>query len=332
MNIVVDAMGGDLAPNAPVRAVLEAAHQYPFAHFTLVGNESKIRTVANLSLPKNVSITHTESVIESTDEPVRAVRRKQDSSLVTAAQMVKDGAADVMLSAGNTGALVAAGLLVVGRLDNVQRPALAPVLPTFGGNGFLLLDAGATMDASPQNLLEFAEMGRAYSQYVLGVANPRVALLNVGTENEKGNQLTKQTFPLLEASELNFIGNVEARELLNDVCDVVVCDGFIGNIVLKFYEGAGLGFMGALRDVLTTSTLSKMAAMLLRPGLRKFKRKFDYSEYGGAPFLGVRGGCIKAHGSSNERAWYTSLSQAIRFVENDLTSKMSGAMKAQNEG
>jgi len=330
MNIVVDAMGGDFAPGAPVRAAKKAAEKFPTIEFTLVGDELKIQSECEGDLPPNITIQHTNVVIESTDEPVRAVRRKQDSSLVTAARMVREGVGDVMLSAGNTGALVAAGLLVIGRLENVERPALSPVLPTFGGKGFLLLDAGATMDATAQNLLEFARMGSAYSKYVLGVENPRVALLNVGTENEKGNLLAKTTFPLLAASELTFVGNVEARELLNDACDVVVCDGFVGNIVLKFYEGAGLGFMNALKDSLTNSVMAKLAALVLRPSLRKFKRKFDYAEYGGAPFLGVRGGCIKAHGSSNERAWYTTLCQAVRYVENNLTAKMSDAMQVHN--
>lgn len=325
MKIVVDAMGGDFAPQAPVSGVTRFAEEHPGITFALIGDEARIRSVKS-SFSNNVEIIHTTSMIESSDEPVRAVRRKRDSSLVLAAKMVHDGQADAMLSAGNTGALVAAGLLVVGRLEGIERPALAPVLPTFNGGGVLLLDAGATMDTSSDNLLQFAHMGSAYSRYVLGVAKPRVGLLNVGTEEGKGNALTKATYPLLQSSGLNFVGNVEARELLNGVCDIAVCDGFSGNVVLKLVEGVGLGIFGALKEALTTNLTSKLAAGILKPSLRKFRDRFDYAEYGGAPFLGVNGGCIKAHGSSNERAWYQALRQAVRFVEEGLLTKMSQSL------
>lgn len=325
MKIVVDAMGGDFAPQAPVSGVTRFAEEHPGITFALIGDEARICSVES-SFSNNVEIIHTTSVIESSDEPVRAVRRKRDSSLVLAAKMVHDGQADAMLSAGNTGALVAAGLLVVGRLEGIERPALAPVLPTFNGGGVLLLDAGATMDTSSDNLLQFAHMGSAYSRYVLGVAKPRVGLLNVGTEEGKGNALTKATYPLLQSSGLNFVGNVEARELLNGVCDIAVCDGFSGNVVLKLVEGVGLGIFGALKEALTTNLTSKLAAGILKPSLRKFRDRFDYAEYGGAPFLGVNGGCIKAHGSSNERAWYQALRQAVRFVEEGLLTKMSQSL------
>lgn len=322
MKIVVDAMGGDYAPQAPVQGVVSFAQEHPGVTFYLVGDETQIRALG-VALPSNVEVVHAPTVIESTDEPVRAVRRKSDSSLVMAAKMVREGEADAMLSAGNTGALVAAGLLVIGRLQGIERPALAPVLPTFTGGGVLLLDAGATMDTTSENLLQFAHMGAAYSRYVLGVDKPRVGLLNVGTEEGKGNALTKAAYPLLKDADLNFVGNIEARELMNGSCDVVVCDGFAGNVVLKLVEGVGLGIFGALKEALTTTTTAKLAAAVLKPSLRKFRDRFDYAEYGGAPFLGVAGGCIKAHGSSNERAWYTALRQAVRFVEEGLLEKMS---------
>ena len=323
MNIIVDAMGGDLAPGAPVRAVAAFATEQPRAKFSLVGDETKILSAVSGKLPSNVVIVHTTETIEAEDEPVRAVRRKPDSSLVKAARMVREGEADVMLSAGNTGALVAAGLLVVGRLQGIERPALAPVLPTFAGGAVLLLDAGATMDTSSENLLQFAQMGSVYSSLVLGVENPRIGLLNVGTEDGKGNALTKETFGRLKDSGLNFVGNVEARELLNGQCDVVVCDGFVGNVVLKLVEGVGLGIFGALKETLTQSFTSKLAAAALKPSLRAFRDRFDYAEYGGAPFLGVAGGCIKAHGSSNERAWYVALTQGLRFAEQGVLAKLS---------
>ncbi|MCL6637807.1 MAG: phosphate acyltransferase PlsX, partial [Alicyclobacillus sp.] len=220
------------------------------------------------------------------------------------------------------GALVASGLLVIGRLPGIHRPALAPVLPTFDGRGVLLVDAGATMDADAENLLQFATMGSAYSQYVLGVAQPRVGLLNVGTEPGKGNSLCKEAYSRLQAAELQFVGNVEARELLYGQVDVAVCDGFVGNVVLKLVEGVGAGLFAALREALTSAWTAKLAAAVLKPALSDMLGRFDYKEYGGAPFLGVDGGCIKAHGSSDERAWRAALRQAMRFVEQDMLRKM----------
>jgi phosphate acyltransferase len=316
MKIVVDAMGGDYAPEAPVSGAIEFAKQRPDVELLLVGEESRIRQVGRL--PSNIQVIHTASVVEAGEEPVRAVRRKPDSSLVMAAQMVKDGRADAMISAGNTGALVASGLLVVGRLQGIDRPALAPVLPTFDGKGVMLLDAGATMDADSKHLLQFAAMGNAYSKYVLGIEKPRIGLLNVGAEEGKGNAVVKETYSLLKTAELNFTGNVEARELMNGVVDVVVCDGFVGNVVLKLVEGVGAGVFGALKEAFLQNWWTKLMAASLAPSLKSFRRRFDYAEYGGAPFLGVAGGCFKAHGSSNSRAWYVTCMQAARFVQNNV--------------
>jgi glycerol-3-phosphate acyltransferase PlsX len=331
LKLVVDAMGGDYAPQAPVQGVVRFARERADVEVILVGDEARIRRVAEL--PDNVRIVHTSTYIEAGEEPVRAVRRKPDSSMVMAAKMVKEGAADAMLSAGNTGALVASGLLVVGRLEGIDRPALAPVLPTFNGKGVLLLDAGATVDADSKHLLQFAHMGNAYSKYVIGVERPRIGLLNVGTEEGKGNAVVKEAYHLLKASGLNFIGNVEARELLDGGVDVVVCDGFVGNVVLKLTEGVGLGIFAALKETLLQNLVTKLAAATLKPALRRFRDRFDYAEYGGAPFLGVAGGCFKAHGSSNERAWYMACTQAARFVENDLLRRLGADLgNAQTEG
>lgn len=327
MKIAVDAMGGDNAPHAPVRGALTYAAAHPDVQLLLVGQEEQIRSAGTAPWPTNVIIHHAPSVIETAEEPVKAVRKKQDSSMVVCANLVHEGVADAMISAGNTGALVACGLLVIGRIKGIHRPALAPVLPTFDGRGVLLLDAGATMDADSHNLLQFAQMGAAYSRYVLGVDCPRVGLVNVGGEEGKGNQLTKDTFPLLQASDLHFSGNVEARELLDGVVDVAVCDGFVGNVVLKLTEGVGLGIIRGLKGALTQNTVSKLAAAVLKPSLRKFLGKFDYAEYGGAPFLGVAGGCIKAHGSSNERAWYTALDKTVKVIREDLLAKISEQLK-----
>ncbi|MBX5436262.1 MAG: phosphate acyltransferase PlsX [Alicyclobacillaceae bacterium] len=325
MRIAVDVMGGDWAPAAPVRACLTFSRARPDVRLTLVGDEPRIRGLMGEAVGDRIDVIHTTSVIGSGEDPVRSVRRKPDSSLVVSARLVKDGRVDAMISAGNTGALVAAGLLVIGRLEGVDRPALAPVLPTFRGPGALLVDAGATMDASPHNLVEFARMGAAYSRYVLGVREPRVALLNVGSEASKGNHAVREAYHLLRESLPEFIGNVEAREILDGGCDVIVCDGFVGNVVLKLVEGVGLGVFAELREALTANWRTKLAAQVLKPRLRSFRQRFDYAEYGGAPFLGVAGGCIKAHGSSGERAWYRAIEQAVRFVEQGLLAKLSEA-------
>lgn len=331
ITVAVDVMGGDHAPFAPVSAIQQAAAEFSDTTFVMVGDEEKIREVVKGALAENIVIRHAPGIITGEDEPVRAVRRKQDSSLVVAATMVNQGQADMMLSAGNTGAIVAAGLLVIGRMSGVERPALAPILPTFTGQGVLLLDVGATMDASAQNLLEFARMGSAYSQFVLEVQHPRVGLLNVGTEDSKGNAITKQTFPLLKNSGLHFVGNVEARDMLNGSCDVVVCDGFVGNVVLKLAEGFGMGILSGLKSVFLSSFKTKLAASILKPSLKSFFGRMDYSEFGGAPFLGVSGGCYKAHGSSNARAWFIALSQARKFVKNDLIQQMQKVMGQSTE-
>ncbi|MCL6445698.1 MAG: phosphate acyltransferase PlsX [Alicyclobacillus sp.] len=322
MRIAVDAMGGDNAPRVPVRAVQAFVEEHDDVRFALIGDPDAIRQQGFQGHPA-VEIVPAGSVIGSGEDPVRAVRRKHDSSLVMAAKMVQAGEADMMISAGNTGALVAAGLLIIGRLQGIDRPALAPVLPTFDGRGVLLLDAGATMDASSRNLVEYAAMGSAYSQLVLGVENPRVCLLNVGTEEGKGNSVTKEAFALLEQAPLHFLGNVEARDMLDGRCDVVVCDGFVGNVVLKMLEGAGIGIMQMLKGAMTANWKTKLAASVLKPSLKSFWQRYDYMEYGGSPFLGVAGGCLKVHGSGNERAWYRAFEQSIRFVEERLLEKIS---------
>lgn len=318
MKLAIDAMGGDNAPDEIVRGTVNAAGKYPDLQLVLVGYESRIRPLLGDSVPSNIEIVHATETIAANDEPVRAIRRKKDASLTVAARMVKEGRADGFVSAGNTGALMAAGLLIIGRIEGVERPALASVWPTFDGKGVLVLDVGANMDADPQNLLQYAEMGKLYATHVLSVDNPRIGLLSVGTEPGKGNKLAKDAYPLFENGQFRFVGNVEARDILYGVCDVVVCDGFVGNVMLKLVEGVGLGMFDALKDVFMANTLSKMAALTLKPGLRQFKRKFDYAEYGGAPLLGVNGACIKAHGSSNARAFEMAIHQGRQFLLHDV--------------
>lgn len=314
MRLAIDAMGGDNAPGEIVKGALQASEKYPDLELILVGNEPTIRAILGNTVPSNIEIVHTTETIESDDEPVRAVRRKKNASLTMAARMVKEGVAEGFVSAGNTGALMAAGLLVIGRVEGIERPALASVWPTFAGKGVMVLDVGANMDAAPTHLLQYAVMGNLYAKYVLSVEKPRVGLLNVGTESGKGNILTKEAFPLFVNRNFHFVGNVESRDILNGVCDVVVCDGFVGNVMLKLAEGMGLGMFEALKEVFLANAVSKLAALTLKPGLKRFRKRFDYAEYGGAPLLGVNGVCIKAHGSSNARAFEMAIHQGRQFL------------------
>ncbi len=331
MRIAVDAMGGDLAPKAQVEAVLQAAAQWPDTQFVLVGQSEALKPLVPEGLPSNVVLEHAPEVIEADDEPVRAVRRKSGSSMVTAGRMVKEGAADAMISAGNTGALMATGLLIVGRMPGIERPGLAPMMPTSDDAGVLAIDLGANMDAKPEHLLQYALMGSVYRQKTHGIAKPRVGLLNVGTEAAKGNELTKAAFALLERAPIHFVGNVEARDVLDGICDVLVCDGFSGNIMLKAIEGAAGALMKALKQELTSSLKSKLAASLLRQEFRRVKKKLDYNEYNGAPLLGLNGLVVKGHGSSNANAMLTAIRQTRTALQNGLIPAIKEEFSRQTE-
>ncbi|MFJ7638636.1 phosphate acyltransferase PlsX [Peribacillus sp. NPDC097264] len=317
MKITLDAMGGDNAPKAQVLGAMKAVEAFPDVEITLVGNEGEI----NQFLTKNerIKIIHTEEKILSTDEPVRAVRRKKNASMVLAARQVADGEADACISSGNTGALMAAGLFVVGRIEGIERPALSPTLPTIDGKGFVFLDVGANAEAKPEHLLQFAIMGSVYAQKVRGIEKPRVGLLNIGTEEKKGNELTKQAFTLLQqSSDISFIGNVEARDLLNGPADVVVTDGFTGNMVLKTLEGTAMSVFHMLKSALMSNMKSKIAAALVKPELKGIKNQMDYSEYGGAGLFGLKAPVIKAHGSSDANAIYNAIRQTRDMVSHDV--------------
>ncbi|MDQ0972728.1 glycerol-3-phosphate acyltransferase PlsX [Neobacillus niacini] len=316
MKIAIDAMGGDHAPKEIVIGAMKAVEAFSDIHITLVGDETKINEY--LTNQERISIIHTSEVILGTDEPVRAVRRKKSASMVLAAQQVADGIADACISAGNTGALMAAGLFVVGRIEGIDRPALTPTLPTIGGEGFLLLDVGANVDAKPEHLLQYAIMGSIYSEKVRGIAKPRVGLLNIGTEEKKGTDLTKHAFELLKNANLNFVGNVEARDLLDGVADVVVTDGFTGNMVLKTVEGTALSMFKMLKTTLMSSLKSKLAAAVLKPEFKVLKNTLDYSEYGGAGLFGLKAPVIKAHGSSNGQAIFSAIRQTRDMVGKDV--------------
>ncbi|MCL6572016.1 MAG: phosphate acyltransferase PlsX [Bacillus sp. (in: Bacteria)] len=327
MKLAIDAMGGDNAPKEIVLGAMKAVQTFSDIHITLVGDENKINET--LTRHERISILHTTEVILATDE-VKAVRRKKNASMVLSAQAVADGLADACISAGNTGALVAAGLFVVGRIDGIARPALAPTLPTIDGVGFLLLDVGANVDAKPEQLLQYAFMGSIYSEKVRGIKRPRVGLLNIGTEEKKGNELTKQTFELLKNANLNFIGNVEARDLLEGVADVVVTDGFTGNMVLKTTEGTALAMFKMLKTTLMSSFKSKLAAAVLKPNFKTLKNTMDYSEYGGAGLFGFKAPVIKAHGSSNGQAIFNAIRQTRDMVSNDVVGLIKQKMEDIN--
>jgi glycerol-3-phosphate acyltransferase PlsX len=322
MRIAIDAMGGDFAPQACVEGAERAAREWKDVEIVLVGREEQIRSCLRQNLP-NVTIRHADDVITPDDEPARAVRRKKNASMVVAGRMVREREADAMISAGNTGALMVTGLLVIGRIPGIERPALAPMLPTMNGQGVLALDMGANMDASPDNLLQYAIMGSIYREKVLGIDKPRVGLLNVGTEAQKGNELTKAAFPLLEQAPVHFMGNVEARDVLNAKCDVIVCDGFAGNILLKAMEGTAEAIISVLKEEFTKTFLSKLAAAVLKPRMKSLVKKLDYSEHGGAPFLGVDGLVLKSHGSSDANAIKNAVRQARIAIRNGLIQAIS---------
>jgi glycerol-3-phosphate acyltransferase PlsX len=324
MKLAIDAMGGDNAPQAVVEGVIKAISAFSDLEVTLIGHEDKIKPY--LTDQTRIKVIHTDEVIEGTDEPVRAVRRKKNASMVLMANEVKEGRADGCISAGNTGALMTAGLFIVGRIEGIERPALSPTLPTLDGKGFVFLDVGANVDAKPEHLLQYAIMGSIYAEKVRGIKNPRIGLLNVGTEDKKGNELTKQAFELLKNTQLNFVGNVESRDLMNSIADVVVTDGFTGNIALKTIEGTALSVFSMMKSALTSNLKSKLAAGILKPELRGIKQKMDYSEYGGAALFGLKAPVIKAHGSSDANAIYNAIRQTREMVSNNVSDTIHASL------
>lgn len=328
IKIAIDAMGGDKAPQVVVEGAMQAIQDKASLEITLIGDEEKIRPY--LTNEERINILHTDEMIEADDEPTRAVRRKKNASLVLMAKEVKEGRADACISAGNTGALVVAGLFGVGRIKGIERPALAPTLPTNDKRGFLLLDAGANVEATAENLLQYGVMGSIYCEKVRKIDRPRVGLLNVGTEDGKGNKVSKQAFQLLSEAPINFIGNVESRDLLDGVADVVVADGFSGNITLKAIEGTAMHVMKLLKNTLTSSLKTKLAAGLIRSDLMKLKEELDYPEYGGASLFGLTAPVIKSHGSSNDRAIYHTIMQACDMVEKQVVETIKTTLQEIN--
>jgi glycerol-3-phosphate acyltransferase PlsX len=322
--IAIDVMGGDHAPDQIIEGCIKASSKTT-SKLVLVGNEAIINEkLKNYSYDTNkIEIVDAQEIIDMHDAPVQAIREKKNSSMVVGLSLLKNKEVDAFVSAGNTGALLAGATLIVGRIKGVERPALAPLLPNKKGYS-LLIDCGANMDCKPSYLLQFARMGTIYMQQCLNVSEPKVGLINIGVEAEKGNQLVKDAYKLLSEDDLiNFAGNVEARDIPNGEADILVCDAFVGNVVLKFMEGFGLWMFSALKNEFTSSLKSKLGALLLKKGIYNIKNKFDYSEQGGAPLLGVNGLVVKTHGSSKEKEIYHTLLQTDKFIDNRLVEKIA---------
>lgn len=329
MRIVLDGMGGDNAPDAIIDGAVEAVKEMPDdSDIVIVGQEDVIKVSLIRAGYKGdkISIVNASEVITNDESPVRAIRRKKDSSIVKGIQMVKDGEGDCFVSAGSTGALLAGGLLILGKIDGVDRPSLATIYPVIGSEPSLILDAGANAECRATNLREFGVMGSIYMEKVMGRKDPTVGLINIGTEEGKGTPLTKEAFKLLKESNINFIGNIESRELQNSAADVIVTDGFTGNAMIKLTEGIALMVLREMKKRFTSDIKSKMGALLLKNQLMGIKKEFNYSEYGGAPILGVKGVVLKSHGSSDAMAVKQTILKAMPFVENDVVGTIEDAL------
>ncbi len=328
MNILVDAFGGDNAPDEIVKGVLVALYKHPTLQITLVGKQDKIESLlAEKSYDhERLTIIPATEVIDCDEAPVNAIRTKKDSSLVVALDKLKTGEFDGMVSAGSTGAVLSGAVLKLGRLQHVSRPALAPLLPTQNGGRVLLIDCGANMDCKPINLCHFALMGSTFMKTMFGIETPRVALLSVGVESAKGNQLVLETYPMLQKMDINFVGNMEARDALSGDYDVIVTDGFGGNILLKGMEGSAKMLLGAMKGAMLSSFKSKMGALLLKKSLKAQLKKFDYEQYGGSPLLGTKQLVVKAHGSSKAKQIVSAIEQVMGFAQNHLLDRLGEAL------
>jgi glycerol-3-phosphate acyltransferase PlsX len=316
MTIAVDTMGGDLGPSAIVEGTFRAAEMYPQVQLILVGPQELLETEVSKYPPNgNISLLHAPEVITPDETPTTAIRVKKNSSIVMGLRTVKQGEAQGFVSAGSTGALLTGATVIIGRQKGIERPALGTLLPA--AEGFLLLlDCGANMDCKPQYLAQFGQIGAQYVTRVSGITNPRVGLVNVGIEKEKGNEAAKEAYTLLETSGLNFVGNIEGREILSGGCDVAVCDGFTGNVLLKFAEGFAKTLLGMIKTELLSTTRTKIGAALAKPAFGKIKSRMDYREVGGAPFLGLNALVIKAHGSSDALAIQNAIKQCVIYAQN----------------
>ena len=324
IKVAVDAMGGDYAPQEPVKGAVDAVNDSPELFVWLVGKESLIRQeLDKYTYPADrIQVVDAPEVIETGEPPVKAIQKKKESSLVKALKLVRQGEASAFVSCGSTGAVLVGGQVLVGKIRGVERAPLAPLIPTANGVA-LLIDCGANGDARASHLVQFARMGSIYMENVVGIKNPRVGLVNIGAEEEKGNALVKETFPLLkECEDINFIGNVEARDIPKGVCDVIVCEAFVGNVILKLYEGVGSTLISKVKSGMMSTLRSKIGALLVKPALKETLKSFDASQYGGAPLLGLKGLVVKSHGSSKAQEIHNSILQCITFTREDICGKI----------
>ena len=331
ITVAVDAMGGDYAPSQMVAGAIAAVNLRKDIKVVLVGRREDVeRELSGKDYPKDqIEIVHASEVIATEEPPVHAIRRKKDSSIVVGMNLVKKNEADAFVSAGSSGAILVGGQVIVGRIKGVERPPLAPLIPTEKGVS-LLIDCGANVDARPSHLVQFARMGSIYMEHVMGVKNPRVAIVNIGAEEEKGNALVKETFTLLkECRDIHFTGSIEAREIPHGGADVIVCEAFVGNVILKLYEGVGATLISKVKSGMMTSLRSKIGALLVKPALKETLKAFDASQYGGAPLLGLNGLVVKTHGNSKANEVCNSIIQCVTFKEQGINEKIKESLAAE---
>ena len=332
-NVAVDAMGGDHAPAEIVKGVVEAVNENSRIKVYLTGRQEAIKKelVQYTYHKEQIEIVNAAEVIDTAEPPVMAIRKKKDSSIVMALNLVKSGVCDAFVSAGSSGAVLVGGQLIVGRIKGIERAPLAPLIPTEKGCS-LLIDCGANVDARPSHLVQFAKMGSVYMESVMGFPNPRVAIVNIGAEEEKGNALVKETFPLLKnCPEINFIGSIEARDIPTGYADVIVCEAFAGNIILKLYEGVGAALIKKVKAGMMTSLRSKIGGLLVKPALKETLKEFSVEEYGGAPLLGLNGLVVKTHGSSKAIEIKNSVLQCVTFKEQRINQKIKEKVILKDE-
>lgn len=330
--VALDAMGGDNAPGEIVKGAVDAVNEYTNIEVVLVGDSEKVEAeLLKYQYDKErISVVHTTETISMDEPPVNAIRKKKDSSLVVAMNMVKKKEADAFVSAGSSGAILVGGQVIVGRIKGIERPPLAPLIPTANGVS-LLIDSGANVDARSSHLVQFARMGSVYMEKIVGIKNPRVAIVNIGAEEEKGNALVKETFPLLKnCTDINFIGSIEARDIPSGAADVIVCEAFVGNVILKLYEGLAGTLISKIKDGMMSTLKSKIGALMVKPALKGTLKSFSVEKYGGAPLLGLNGLVVKVHGNSKAIEVKNALNQCISFKNENINEIIKEKLFIEN--